>query len=154
MTQAITINREALKAARERAGITQQELARLVGVAGGERVSMWELGTATPRVETLARLAGVLGLEIQALLPPEDVPSDFRRLRLLAGLTTTTLARLSNISPTTIGRWDAGDLLRIPSRADLDPAAKILNVTVDDLERALVRSRAGARSVQHSQHND
>lgn len=154
MTQPITINRDALKAARERAGLTQQELARLVGVAGGERVSMWELGTATPRVETLARLAAVLGLEIRTLLPRERDPSDFRRLRLLAGLTTTTLARRSDTSPTTIGRWDTGDLLRIPNRADLEPVAKVLKVTVEELERALVRSRAVARSMRPSQNDD
>ena len=41
----------ALRAARERAGLTQHQLARLVGVAGGERVSRWELGTSEPRPE-------------------------------------------------------------------------------------------------------
>jgi transcriptional regulator with XRE-family HTH domain len=51
------LNPEALRAARVRAGLTQHELARLVGVAGGERVSRWELGTSRPRPEILRNRA-------------------------------------------------------------------------------------------------
>ncbi len=58
----------ALRAARERAGLTQHQLARLVGVAGGERVSRWELGTSEPRPEILVRLAKVLDVAALDLL--------------------------------------------------------------------------------------
>ena len=61
----------ALRAARERAGLTQHQLARLVGVAGGERVSRWELGTSEPRPEILVRLAKVLDVEAMDLLDVE-----------------------------------------------------------------------------------
>ena len=46
-----------LRVAREKAGLTQHELARLVGAAGGERISRWELGTSVPRPDFLVKLA-------------------------------------------------------------------------------------------------
>ena len=47
------IDPSALRTARESAGLTQHELARLVGAAGGERVSRWELGASVPRPDFL-----------------------------------------------------------------------------------------------------
>ena len=41
-------------------GLTQHELARLIDVAGGERISRWELGSSAPRPEMLLRLAQAL----------------------------------------------------------------------------------------------
>ena len=50
----------ALRDARVRMGLTQHELARLIDVAGGERISRWELGSSAPRPEMLLRLAQAL----------------------------------------------------------------------------------------------
>jgi transcriptional regulator with XRE-family HTH domain len=60
------VDPEALRAARIRAGLTRPELARLVGVAGGERVSRWELGTSSPRPEILHQLARVLASPLRS----------------------------------------------------------------------------------------
>ena len=54
----------ALRRARLNAGMTQSELARRLGVAGGERVSRWELGLSVPRSNTVVRAAEVLGVEV------------------------------------------------------------------------------------------
>lgn len=78
-------NPAALRDARERAGLTQHELARNVGVAGGERISRWELGTSTPRAAVLHRLAKALGVATQDLLESSDGPPTLRLLRLRAG---------------------------------------------------------------------
>ena len=75
--------------------LTQAELARVIGVAGGERVSRWELGTSTPSTAMRARLAKALGIDLEELLPSQG-PADLRRLRAEAGL---TVAELGN------GRW-------------------------------------------------
>lgn len=60
----------AIRDSRIAAGLTQQELARLVGVAGGDRVSKWECGAAVPRPEALHRLAAVLDVQPIDLLTP------------------------------------------------------------------------------------
>ncbi len=62
------IDPNALRAAREEAGLTQHELARLVGAAGGERISRWELGTSSPRPDFLVRLANALDIPALRLI--------------------------------------------------------------------------------------
>ena len=66
-------------------GLTQHELARLIDVAGGERISRWELGSSAPRPEMLHRLAEVLKVDAADLLEAGR-PADLRRLRTSAGL--------------------------------------------------------------------
>lgn len=125
---------ERLRAARVRAGLTQAELARAVGVAGGERVSRWELGASSPSTAIRARLAKALGLDLEELLPQRG-PADLRRLRAEAGLTLAELAERGGLSKGTIKRWEAGSGL--PVRAPLDNVAAALDVTVDTLRHAI-----------------
>lgn len=78
----------ALRHAREKAGLTQHQLAHRIGVAGEERVSRWELGTSTPQPATLSRLAKALGIRMADLLDDADGPADLRVLRLEAGFSS------------------------------------------------------------------
>jgi HTH-type transcriptional regulator/antitoxin HipB len=59
-----------IRAWRLQAGLTQVELARRVGVTQGS-LSKFESGRSTPRVETLSRLAGALGVTLDALITSE-----------------------------------------------------------------------------------
>ena len=81
----------ALRDARLRMGLTQHELARLIDVAGGERISRWELGSSAPRPEILQRRAQALTVGASDLLD-SGAPADLRRLRTSAGLSARTLA--------------------------------------------------------------
>ena len=135
-----TIDQEVLRRARERAGLTQHELARRVGVAGGERVSMWERGAAQPRPELLPPLAAALGLAPADLLVPDRLGSDLRRLRFLAGLSSAGLAETIHLSKVTLKRWEAGHLSRLPTSVTLEALAGALGVTVLTVRRALTRS--------------
>jgi transcriptional regulator with XRE-family HTH domain len=117
---------QALRTARLAAALTQHELARLVGVAGGERVSRWELGLSTPRPETLARLAEVLGVEITRLSP---ATADLRSLRLSRGLSMSELARRAHVSKTTVSRWETGQVVRVLPPTTLRLLANTLDVT-------------------------
>ena len=135
-----TIDQEVLRRARERAGMTQHELARRVGVAGGERVSMWERGAAQPRPELLPPLAAALGLAPADLLVPDRLGSDLRRLRFLAGLSSAGLAEMIHLSKVTLKRWEAGHLSRLPTSVTLEALAGALGVTVPTVRRALTRS--------------
>jgi transcriptional regulator with XRE-family HTH domain len=124
-------------------GLTQHELARLVDVAGGERISRWELGSSAPRPEILRRLAQALNVGAADLLESGG-PADLRRLRTSAGLSARNLAARAHISAPTYIRWESGRTKRLPARQVLMPLAKALNVTVEDIESAIVTARANA----------
>jgi transcriptional regulator with XRE-family HTH domain len=55
-----------IREARERAGMTQAELAESVG-GGQPEVSMWEIGKRTPGLGSMVRLAGALGVSVDWL---------------------------------------------------------------------------------------
>lgn len=132
-----------LRAARLRMGFTQHELARLINVAGGERISRWELGSSTPRPEILHRLAQALNVDAADLLDAGG-PADLRRLRTSAGLSARTLAAQAHVSVPTYVRWESGRTKRLPDRSALKLLAAALNVTIGDVESAIVTARANA----------
>lgn len=136
------LNPEALRAARVRAGLTQHELARLVGVAGGERVSRWELGTSRPRPEILLRVASALDVSSTDLLDSNADLSDLRGLRIAAGLSMRDLAARTHLSKTTLSRWESGSVVQTPSKSVLALLAQSLGASVEEVERAIVRSRS------------
>ncbi len=132
---------QALRAARVRVGLTQHELARLIGVAGGERVSRWELGTSAPRTSVLPRLATALGVPPGDLLAPNSDEHGLRRMRVLAGLTPRQLADLVHVSVANVQRWEAGRAKRTPSVKVLEQLASAMGSNVGDVQRAFARSR-------------
>ena len=125
----------AVRDARRRAGLTQGELARLIDVAGGERISRWELGSSAPRPEMLLRLAQALNVDVGDLLEAEG-PADLRRLRTSAGLSARTLADRAQMSVPTYIRWESGRT-RLPARQALKPLGKALHVRVEAVESAI-----------------
>ena len=133
----------ALRDARLRMGLTQHELARLIDVAGGERISRWELGSSAPRAELLHRLAEALRVGVADLLDAGG-PADLRRLRTTAGLSARTVADRAHMSVPTYIRWECGGTKRLPARQALKPLAKALNVTVEDVESAIATAIANA----------
>jgi transcriptional regulator with XRE-family HTH domain len=126
-------------------GLTQHELARLIDVAGGERISRWELGSSAPRPEMVHRLAQVLNVGAAELLEATG-PADLRRLRTFAGLSARTLAARAHMSVPTYVRWESGRTKRLPARAALKPLAKALGVSVEDVESAFATAMANARA--------
>ena len=125
------IDPNALRAAREEAGLTQHELARLVGAAGGERVSRWELGTSSPRPDFLVRLAKALDIPTLRLIHLDgDVP-DLRALRLQAGLTVPELAASLSVAVPTYYAWEQGRWTRLPAPQSLEALAGALGESVE-----------------------
>ena len=144
MTSWITVDGASLRAARIRAGLTQHQLARLIDVAGGERISLWELGTSAPRAETLPKLAKALAVPIAEMLPERDGPPDFQRLRLLAGYSQQSIAERIHVSKATVARWDRGHFARTPPKRELRDLGKLLGVSAKVVEAALDLSRQEA----------
>ena len=60
-----------IKTFRERRGISQAELARLLSVSQ-QTVSGWERGAKNPRLEKLPSLANLLGCSIADLITEEE----------------------------------------------------------------------------------
>jgi transcriptional regulator with XRE-family HTH domain len=142
------VDPEALRAARERAGLTQHELARRIGVAGGERISRWELGTSEPRPELLARLGLVLETAPRSLLRLDGGSIDLRALRFAAGVSVAVLAGSADISKPTYLRWESGRWGRLPSQEVLGALAEVLSVRVSEVVAALEHSRALLQAAQ------
>lgn len=120
--------RGALRRARLDAGLTQSDLARRLGVAGGERVSRWELGLSIPRPNTVLRAAEVLGVDIGDLLSGEGARPELRSLRRSLGLSLNDLAREVHVSKSTISRWESGQSTRGLSPGTVRLLAKALHV--------------------------
>lgn len=140
------IDPAALRRARTNKGLTQHELARLIGVAGGERVSRWELGTSEPRPDVLLRLAEVLDVEPADLLTPPTNGQDLRRLRTLAGLSARQLADQAHLSLASIQRWEAGRLQHLPSEPAMALVADAVKATPAAVADALNQARRFARN--------
>lgn len=129
----------AIRAARERLGMTQHQLARHVGVAGGERISRWELGLDEPRPDLLVRLARILNVLPAELL--DDSRRDLRRLRYCAGLSSADIAAAVHVSTRSYGRWESGSWVRPPSDENLLVLARTLDAPLDAVREALGLAR-------------
>ena len=129
-------------------GLTQHQLARIVDVAGGERISGWERGENEPRARVIPGLAQALGVDpLELLSLPNGV--DLRALRLVAGRTAPELARALNVSLHSYLRWEAGQRLSLPvgDRRILEALSRELGAPAPQILEALHRSRdAGARN--------
>lgn len=128
------VDGEAIRRARTARNLTQHQLARILDVAGGERISVWELGAGEPRVELLPRLAAVLGVHPLRLLAI-DGPVDLRALRLAAGLTTAQVAAVVPVSRQTFELWESGK--RTPSPQTWPALAAVLGVSVGEVSAAV-----------------
>jgi transcriptional regulator with XRE-family HTH domain len=126
--------------------MTQHGLARRIGVAGGERVSRWELGASEPRPDILVRLSDVLGVRPQDLVRLEGSGPDLRALRYALGLTAEKLAKTVGVSTSTYLRWESGGWERLPSQANLDALTHALHVTDADVLAAFERSQGAHRT--------
>ena len=58
---------ELIKAARKKAGMTQEELGSKLGVSGSS-IAQWENDLRTPKLDTLQRIASALGVPVQELI--------------------------------------------------------------------------------------
>ena len=131
------VDPSALRAARERLGLTQHQLARMVGVAGGERISRWELGLDEPRPDSWERLARVLNAPVVELHGVDPERLDLRALRYCAGLSAGEVAAAVHISARSYARWESGAWVQPPSTESLRAIARRLNVSVGAVREAL-----------------
>jgi len=112
------VDGDALYRARSARGLTQSQLARIIDVSGGERVSECERGVRNPAVRLIPAMAAALGVTaLEFFAMPNGV--DLKELRLASGKTSTEIAEQTQVSSATYLRWESGR-----SRATRDPAAR------------------------------
>ena len=66
---------EKIKFFREKAGMSQRELAVAVGISQAA-VAQWETGAAQPALDNLRKVAGIFGVTVDELLKPEAGQND------------------------------------------------------------------------------
>lgn len=142
-----SVDPAALRVARQKAGLTQGQVARALGLAGGEAVSVWERGAFEPKTAALLhRLADVLDVTVASLLRLDDGKIDLRYLRLNAGLESAAVAQQLHVSVATYRRWERGAWTRTPSDAVVAGLAKAFGVSLEIVSGALAHTKAlGAR---------
>ena len=141
MDRAPAIDPTVLREARERAGLTQLQLATRVGVVGGERISSWERGLSRPRTpKVLHAVARALRVKPESLLAEPVDGTDLRYLRFVAGLSTAELAKKVGVSAATVQRWESGRRTRTLPTDVVKLLAKALGVPAAVARAAIERS--------------
>ncbi|NLD76310.1 MAG: helix-turn-helix transcriptional regulator [Acidimicrobiales bacterium] len=131
---------QALVHARRQAGLTQAEVARRLGLAGGERVSTWERGLAAPQnPKQLHALAAALNVQPIDLLNPNHQGGGLRWYRTLAGMSVAELALAAHVSAATVKRWESQGIRRDLPEATVRDLAEALKVTPSAVTDALRR---------------
>lgn len=131
------IDGDALRDARERAGLSQDELARRVGLSSGQRVSRWERGEARPRTPGLLHAtAAALGVPATTLLVPATAGPSLRWLRFAAGLSVEDVAEATHTSVSSVKRWEAHGL-RAPAPSAVHALAHALGASPQQVQVAL-----------------
>ena len=124
-----------IRANRERLGLSQEELARRVGLTNSA-VSQWEAGRAKPRIGVMKSLSEIFGMTVSELLG-EDAPGHGMR---------EPVGRSGMVPMRRLGRTHAGDaieeipdegVVEVPaSVAGRHPNAFMLSVDGDCMDRA------------------
>lgn len=97
-----------IKALREKHGISQIELAQIIGVTD-KAISAWETGQKTPRMGNIQKMADYFGLEKSDII--EDVTKNplsqrIRNRRKELGLSISSIASKTNIDARQIEEWE------------------------------------------------
>lgn len=135
---AYELDGHALRAARQDAGLTQNALSELLGVAGAARVSAWEQEREAPHPNQLRALSLNLGVPVRDLLRP--VPShqrDLARLRVEAGLSVAELAARIDVPVQTLKRWEGGRVRSLIERAPVAALSRALGAPAAEVTKAL-----------------
>lgn len=126
--------REAIKAS----GVPRSDLARLADISAAT-IHSWERRGGSPDIERLARIAGVLGVDVTAFVHvPDDecFPSD---LRVRKGLTQVQLATAAGLSTTVVSGFERAETRWSPKKAER--LVPVLGVSVEQLQEAWQRAR-------------
>ena len=129
-----------LRAAREAAGLSRDDLAVALGLSSPSRIRLWESGAEHPRPRFVPRLAVTLGVEPLELLDvdPDDPP--LIALRLAVGRATNEMSA-PGMSVMTYVRLEDGRAGADPSDGVIAAIASELHIDDAQVRSAIRRSR-------------
>jgi len=139
---------EKLKMLRKKQGLTQKEVARLLGTVQGV-YSKWERGVYEPNYENLSMLACIFDVSVDFLLSDyiefskekylrmqesyliisNVFPQRLKEIRIKRGLTQTELGEKVGVKQSTFTNWENGK--REPNFEIVIKLADLLEVSVD-----------------------
>lgn len=132
-------SRTAARRARERSGLTQAEIAVLIGVTDGI-VSAWESGTRAPTGRNLVSLARELGTPAVELTNLREDDLRLADLRVLSGLSGREAAAKIGVGVSTLYDVERGD--RRPAGRTLAQLAQLYDLSEGSIEEAWERGHA------------
>ena len=119
--------------ARIKKGITQEQLANMIGV-DKRQISAWELGRFMPSVSTLQRIADALDMDLVELVkaqPDKKKCSPIALIRREKGMSQGQLAKAVGVSQGLISTYETG--ANTPGPEVLQAIANALGVQVSDI---------------------
>lgn len=111
-------------------GLTQKALAEAIGVRTPQ-ISAWELGTLSPSVDALAKIAKVLDVSMEELISVPQSKTNLKELRKAAGVTQVQLAKIIGVAQSQYSSYESG-AFTIPEDK-LALIAETLGVGIDDI---------------------
>ncbi len=129
-----------LRAAREAAGLTREELAAKLELSSPARIRVWERGFERPRPRFVPRLAAVLGVGPLYLLDVDPEVPPLAALRVSAGLATNEMGA-PGMSVMTYVRLEDGRPGADPTASVVQAVAEVLGMDAPRVEAAIHRSR-------------
>lgn len=127
--------------ARRRNGLSQADLARVVGAAGRERISQWERGFERPQPRQLRAVADALGIDPLELMDVDVEARTLRDIRVAAGLSLREAQEIVGLPYTTYYRLESGAGVARPSEQSIRDVATALAVSEAVVRSAVERSR-------------
>lgn len=129
-----------LRAAREAAGVSREDLTLQLGLSTPIRIKLWEEGTERPRPSFVPPLAAAVGVDPLHLLDvdPDDPP--LAGLRIAAGLATKQMAR-PGMSVMSYQRIEGGRPATVVSEDVIAAIAEALQIDRRRVEAGIQRAR-------------
>ena len=129
-----------LRNLRQRAGLTQEQLAEVAGLPP-QTVVQYENGHRAPFASRLAALADALGARPADLTAASNAPTTLAQLRINAGLTQQAAAQRAQLVRTRYSAIERGEVAAVDD-AVLAAIAAALNTTPRETRTAHAQSRA------------
>ena len=107
-------------------GLTQGEVANIIGTKSIDAVRNWELGKGDPQIHYMPEVIKFLGY-IPVPVCLDTLGDKVKTFRILRGLSHKAMGQLLNVNSSTIGSWEQNEFL--PNKTKLTELNQLLEIT-------------------------
>lgn len=126
-----------LKELRGEKGLSRSDLGRLSGVPYNT-IRRWETGNSAPAPDLLARVAEVLGVDVDALAVIQEAAVSLASWRTKKGFTQEEVAAALDMSPSTYSRLERGE--RPVTNGDTATLASLFGIEPEQVRSSWMRA--------------